>query len=67
MIVQADSFPGKPQCSNGIQEARCQTSETAVTQRRFRLNLLDLGKALAVLCQNIIQLIINSQIDQVIR
>ena len=66
MIVQPDTVPGQPQRRDGIQETCRQTSQSAVSEGRFRLRFLNLRQFLPILFQNPFQFLINSQIDQII-
>ena len=60
VVVQTDTVSGKSQSSDGIQETCCQSSESTVTKRRFRLCLFDVCQILAVFLQDIAQLLIDT-------
>ncbi len=66
MIAQADTVAGQVQRCQRVEEAGDQTAQTAVAQRRFRLHLFDIGKALADGSQCIAGFIVQSQIDEVV-
>ena len=66
VIIKSDSFSRKSQSCDGIQEAGCQTSKTAVSERWLRLDLLDHGKFFAVLFKISCDFVINTEIDQVV-
>ena len=57
VVVQADTVSGKSESSDGIQEAGCQSSQTAVAERGFRLCLFDVCQILAVSLQDVAQLL----------
>ena len=66
VIIKSDSFSRKSQSCDGIQEASCQTTKSAVSERWLRLDLLDHGKLFTVLFKIFCNFIINTQIDQVV-
>ena len=66
MIVESDSLPGKSESCYRIKEACGKPSETAVSQRRLRLILFDLGKIFAVFCQYIFYPVIDTKINKII-
>ena len=66
MIVQSHAVSGQSKRRNGIQEAGGKPSQTAVSQRGFRLDLLDLGDVLSILLQHISGFLKQPQIDQVV-
>ena len=67
VIIQSDTGTGVSQCCDGIQEAGCQSSQTAVSQRGLLLQLLDTAQVLAILCQQFFDFIVNAQIDHIVR
>ena len=66
VIPQAHAVAGQVQRCQRVEEAGSQTAQTAVAQRRFRLHLFDIGKALADGSQCIAGFIVQSQIDEVV-
>ena len=66
MIVQSDSVSGQAQRSDGIQEAGGQTSQSAVSQRGFRLKLFNLAQILSVILQNLLYFSINPEVNQIV-
>ena len=66
VIPQAHAVAGQVQRCQRVEEAGSQTAQTAVAQRRFRLHLFDIGKALADGSQCIAGFIVQSQIDKVV-
>ena len=65
-VTNAAAISGIPQSCKGIQEAGCQTSQSAVSQSRIRLLILNYINVNAQLFQRLSDLIISLQIDQVI-
>ena len=66
MIVKTDSFSGKSERCDGIKEACCQSSQSAIAKGRLRLDLFDYGKLLSVFLKNLTHLVINAEIDQIV-
>ena len=66
MIPQAHAVAGQVQRCQRVEEAGRQTAQTAVAQRRLRLHLFDVGKALAGGSQCIPGFIVQPQIDEVV-
>ena len=66
VIVQAHAVSGQPQRCDGIQKTGGKPSQTAVPQRGFRLDLLDLGDILPILFQHFSGFLKQSQVDQIV-
>ena len=66
MIVQSHTVSGQPKRRDGIQEAGGKSSKAAVSQRGFRLDLLDLSDVLSVLLQHISGFLKQPKVDQVV-
>ncbi len=52
MVIKTNPLTGKPH-SDGIQKARCQTSQIAVAKGRFRLQFLKLLEGFTVFLEEI--------------
>ena len=66
MVVQADTVSGKPQGCDRIKETCGQTSESAVSEGRLRLDLFDLTDIFAVLLEHLLHFLIDAEIDHVV-
>ena len=66
VVPQTYAVAGQVERCQRVEEAGSQTAQTAVAQRRFRLHLFDIGKALADGSQCIAGFIVQSQIDEVV-
>ena len=66
MVIEAHTVAGKAQRGNGIQEARGQTAQAAVAQRRFDLKLLNLVEVVAGSGELVFNLGIDAKVDQVV-
>ena len=66
VIPQPHAVAGQVQRCQRIQEAGGQTAQTAVAQRRLRLDLFNVGKALSGSSQCIAGFLIQPQIDEVV-
>ena len=67
MVIQSNTVSVQTKCCDRIKEACRKTSESAISERWFRLDFLDLCEALAVLCQQLFHILINAEIDQIVR
>ena len=66
MVIEAHAVTGKAQRGNGIQEARGQTAQAAVAQRRFDLKLLNLVEVVAGSGELVFNLGIDAKVDHVV-
>ena len=66
MVVQADTVSGKPQGCDRIKETCSQTSESAVSEGRLRLDLFDLTDIFAVLLEHLLHFLIDAEVDHVV-
>ena len=66
VIVDTNAVSRNPKSRNRIQETRCQTSQSTISQRWLRLNLLNLINTFSILLQFLFHRIKKTQIDQII-
>ena len=66
MVVEAHAVAGKAQRCDGIQEARGQTAQAAVTERRLDLELLDLVEVVAGGDELVLNLVIDAEVDHIV-
>ena len=66
MIVEAHAIAGQAQRGDGIQEARGQTAQAAVAQRRFDLKLLNLVEVVAGSGELVFNLGIDAKVNHVV-
>ena len=66
MIIQANAVSGKSQSCDRIQEAGCQTAQTAVSKRRLQFQFFNLAQLLSMFFQDLFHFFIQSQVDQVV-
>ena len=66
VIVQPDAVSRKAERSDRIKEACCETSQSSVSERRFRLSLFNLGDVLSVCFQNVFHFFIDAEIDHIV-
>ena len=66
MVVQADTVSGKPQGCDRIKETCSQTSESAVSEGRLRLDLFDPADVFAVLLEHLLHFLIDAEVDHVV-
>ena len=66
MITDAASVSTVVQCRQRIQEAGCQTAETAVAQSRIRLLVLDHVQIQSQLLQSLFHLIVGGKVEKIV-
>ncbi len=66
VVVQADAVARKIQRGDGIQEAGCQTAETAVAQRGLGFDFLDFRQCVAGLFDKRFGIVVDAQVDEVV-
>ena len=66
MVVEAHAVAGKAQRCDGIQEARGQTAQAAVAERRLDLELLDLVEVVAGGDELVLNLVIDAEVDHIV-
>ena len=66
MIIQANSVPVQPQCSDRVQKTGRQPSKPPISQGWLRLDFFDLTDVSAVSRENIPDLIVDTQIDHIV-
>ena len=66
VIIQPDPVAAHSQRGNRIQKARRKTTQSAVSERRLRLQLFDLAEVLSVFRKDIPRFLIDPQIDHVV-
>ena len=66
MVVEAHAVAGQAQRGDGIQEARGQAAQTAVTERRLDLKLLNLIEVVARGGELVLNLVIDAEVDHVV-
>ena len=66
MIVEAHAVAGKAQRGDGIQEARSQTAQAAVAERRLDLELLNLVEVVAGGDELVLNLVIDAKVDHIV-
>ena len=66
MVVKAHAVAGEAQRGDGIQEARSQTAQAAVAQRRLGLKLLDLVEVVTCGSELVLDLVIDTEVDHVV-
>ena len=66
MIVEPHSVSVQSKGCDGVQEAGCQTAETAVSEGWLGLHLFDLAQGFAVGLQDGFYILVDAQIDQIV-
>ena len=66
MVVEAHAVAGEAQRGDGVQEARSQTAQAAVAQRRLDLKLLDLVEVVAGGSELVLNFVIDAKVDHVV-
>ena len=66
VVVEAHAVAGQAQRGDGIQEARGQAAQTAVTERRLDLKLLNLIEVVARGGELVLNLVIDAEVDHVV-
>ena len=66
VVVEAHTVAGKAQRGDGIQEARGQTAQAAVAERRFDLKLLNLIEVVAGGGELALNLVIDAEVDHIV-
>ena len=66
MVVEAHAVAGQAQRGDGIQEARGQTAQAAVAERRLDLELLDLVEVVAGGDELVLNLVIDAEVDHIV-
>ena len=66
MVIETHAVTGKAQRGNGVQEARGQTAQAAVAQRRFDLKLLNLVEVVAGSGELVFNLGIDAKVNHVV-
>ena len=66
VVVEAHAVAGQAQCGDGIQEARGQTAQTTVAERRLDLKLLNLIEVVARGGELVLNLAIDTEVDHVV-
>ena len=66
MVVEAHAVAGEAQRGDGVQEARSQTAQAAVAQRRLDFKLLDLVEVVAGGSELVLNLVIDAKVDHVV-
>ena len=66
MVVEAHAVAGKAQRGDGIQEARGQTAQATVAERRLDFKLLDLVEVVAGGDELVLNLVIDAKVDHIV-
>ena len=66
MVVEAHAVAGKAQRCDGIQEARGQTAQATVAERRLDFKLLDLIEVVAGGDELVLNLVIDAEVDHIV-
>ena len=66
VISQPYAVRGKSQGGAAVQKTCCQSAQTAISQRRFQFELFQLGQIFSCFCQFFFDVVIQTQIDQVV-
>ena len=67
VIIQAHAISRQAKTCNGIKEAGCQTTQSAIPQRGFFFQILQICHAKTSLCKKLIHGLIPAQINQIVR